>query len=104
MRTDWSFVPGGRTMAPGMRRRDRARIRRPAWLAVLFAIGWVLLAGPEVAVPALALVALVHVGSRLRAAARGEVAVEHPDLALVIVVNAVAILLVQLLLAIEGAG
>lgn len=77
-------------------------MRRPVWLAVSLAVGWVLLAGAEVAVPALALVVLVHVGSRLLAAARGEVVVAHPDLALVIVLNAAVVLLVQLLLAIEG--
>lgn len=87
-------------MGPG----DRARGGRPVWLATLVAVGWVLLAGAEVAVPALAFVSLVHVGARLLGAARGEVALAHPDLALVIVVNAIAILLVQLLLAIEGAA
>lgn len=91
-------------MAPGMGHRDQARVRRPAWLAVLLAVGWVLLAGAEVAVPALALVVLVQVGSRLLAAARGEVVVAHPDLALVIVANAAVVLLVEILLAIEGAA
>lgn len=101
-RTAWSFRPAGRKMGSGMRLRDRARPGRPAWLAVLLAVGWVLLAGAEVVVPALALVALVHVGGRLVAAARGAAVVSYPDLAVVIVVNAVVVLLVQLLLSIEG--
>ncbi len=72
-------------------------------MAALVGLAWVVLAGPEVAVPAIALLALVHVGGRLREAARGEAVMVHPDLALVIVANAVAVLAVQLLLSIEGA-
>jgi hypothetical protein len=74
------------------------------WLAACLAVAWVLLAGAQVAVPALALVVLVQVGTRLLAAARGEVVVAHPDLALVIMVNAIVVLLVQLLVTIETAA
>jgi hypothetical protein len=49
------------------------------WLAACLAVAWVLFAGAEVAVPALALVVLVQVGTRLLAAARGEGVVAHPD-------------------------
>lgn len=78
-------------------------VRRRMPAAVLLGVGWVLLAGAPVAVPALALVALVYLVPRLLAVVlRGEPELAHPDLALVIVANALAVLVVQLLLALQG--
>ncbi|GBC86885.1 hypothetical protein HRbin12_00884 [bacterium HR12] len=87
-----------------MASHDRG-VRRRLLAAALFGVGWVLLAGAPVALPALAVVALVYLVPRLLAVVlRGEPELAHPDLALVIVANALAVLAVQLLLALQGAA
>ena len=58
--------------------------------------------GASLALPALALVALVYYVHPLAAALRGEEQIPYPGLALVIVANALVVLAVQLLLTIEG--
>jgi hypothetical protein len=76
--------------------------RRRAALAGLIGACLVLLLGPLLAVPAVALVALVYYVHQLLAVLAGDEAVPHPDLALVIVVNALVVLLVQLVVFFEG--
>ncbi len=78
-------------------RHARLALRRAAMAA---ALGLVLvgLAGPELLVPALALVALVYWMHPLVAALAGDEGVPNPNLAFVIVVNAAVVLIVQALL------
>jgi len=76
--------------------------RRRAALAGLIAACLVILFGPLLAVPAVALVALVYYAHQLLAVLAGDAGVPHPDLAFVIVVNAIVVLLVQLIVFFEG--
>jgi hypothetical protein len=84
--------------------RYQGSARRRAGLAGLLGLVWVLLFGAALAVPALALVALVYYSHPLAAALRGDEPIAYPGLAFVIVLNAVAVLAVQLLLTLAGAG
>jgi hypothetical protein len=84
--------------------RYEGSARRRAGLAGLVALTWVVLFGASLALPALALVALVYYVHPLAAALRGEEQIPYPGLALVIVANALVVLAVQLLLTIEGAA
>ncbi|HWL91189.1 MAG TPA: hypothetical protein VNP90_07465 [Actinomycetota bacterium] len=75
----------------------RVALSRAALAAVVGLIA-VLLDGPELAIPAVALVALVYWGHHLLAVLAGDDEVPYADLAFVIVVNATIVLLVQVLL------
>jgi hypothetical protein len=75
----------------------RVALSRAALAAVVGLLA-VLLAGPELAIPAVALVALVYWGHHLLAALSGDDDVRYADLAFVIVVNATIVLVVQVLL------
>jgi hypothetical protein len=77
-------------------RRRVARGR--AALAAAVGLMAVFLGGPELAIPAVALVALVYWGHHLFAALSGDEEVPYADLAFVIVVNAAVVLAVQVLL------
>lgn len=70
--------------------------------AGLVGIGLVLALGPTWAIPALALVALVYYSHQVVATWKGDDSVPYPSLALVVVVNALVVLLVQAILAVEG--
>lgn len=78
--------------------------RRRAALAAAVGLAWVVLFGAPLAVPALALVAFVYYVHPLAAAIRGDERVAYPTLAFVIVVNALVVLIVQVLVTIEGAA
>jgi hypothetical protein len=60
--------------------------------------------GPLVAVPVVALVALVYYAHQVAAVLLGDEGVPYPSLALVIVVNAVVVLAVQLVVFVGGLG
>lgn len=77
--------------------RRRVALGRAA-LAAAVGLMAVFLAGPELAIPAVALVALVYWGHHLLAALSGDEEVPYADLAFVIVVNAAVVLVVQMLL------
>ena len=77
--------------------RRRVALSR-AVLAAIVGLMWISLDGPEVVIPAVALVALVYWSHHLLAALAGDEEVPHADLAFVIVVNSSAVLLVQILL------
>ncbi|MDQ4107389.1 MAG: hypothetical protein M3138_01105 [Actinomycetota bacterium] len=77
--------------------RRRVALGRAA-LAAAVGLMAVFLAGPELAIPAVALVALVYWGHPLLAALSGDEEVPYADLAFVIVVNAAVVLVVQVLL------
>ncbi len=82
--------------------RFRSHARRRALGAALAALAWVLALGTEVAVPAVALVALVYFAHQVAAAALGDSRVPHPGLALVIVLNSLVVLGVQALVFVLG--
>lgn len=77
--------------------KRRVALSRAA-LAAIVGLMWVSLGGPEVVIPALALVAIVYWSHHLLAALAGDEEVPHPDLAFVIVVNSAVVLMVQVLL------
>jgi hypothetical protein len=82
--------------------RYQGLARRRALVAGLVGLTVVLVFGLELAVPALALVALVYYTHQLVAAAGGDEGVQYPSLAFVIVLNAIVVLLVQALLAFDS--
>jgi len=84
--------------------RYQAHARRRAELAALAGILLVVLLGPLIAVPAVALVALVYYGHQVVAVLGGDEQVAYPALALVIVVNATVVLLVQVAVFVSGFG
>ena len=75
----------------------RVALSRAA-LAAVVGLMAVLLIGPELAIPAVALVALVYWGHHLVAFLSGDDKVPYADLTFVIVVNATVVLVVQVLL------
>jgi hypothetical protein len=75
----------------------RVALSRAA-LAAVVGLMAVFLGGPELAIPAVALVALVYWGHHLLAALSSDDEVPYADLAFVIVVNATVVLVVQVLL------
>jgi hypothetical protein len=77
--------------------RRRVALGRAAVASVLGLIA-VSLGGPELTIPALALVALVYWGHRLVDALEADEDVPYADLAFVIVVNSAVVLTVQALL------
>jgi hypothetical protein len=82
--------------------RNRRRALRRAAVAGVVGLGLVISFGPEFAVPAVALVALVYYAHQLLAVAAGDESVQYPSLAFVVSLNAAIILMVQLLLVVEG--
>ena len=82
--------------------RYQAPARRRALIAGLAGLTIVLVFGPELAVPAIALVALVYYAHHLVAAVAGDEGVQYPSLAFVIVVNALVVLFVQALLVFDS--
>lgn len=82
--------------------RDRRRAVRRASAAGLLGLAAVVAFGPTWAIPALALVALVYYGHQVVATWNGDDTVPYPSLALVVAVNALVVLLVQAILALEG--
>ncbi len=75
---------------------------RSGTAAGLLGLAAVVALGPTWAIPALALVALVYYGHQVVATWNGDDSVPYPSLALVVVVNALVVLLVQAILAVEG--
>jgi hypothetical protein len=82
--------------------RNRRRALWRAAVAGLVGLGFVLWFGPTLAVPALALVALVYYGHQLAAVVAGDDRVPYPSLAFVIVVNSAIVLVVQAVLALDS--
>jgi hypothetical protein len=83
--------------------RYRTHARRRAAVAALVGLASVVAFGPSFAVPAIALVAFVYYSHQVAATLFGDLDVPYPSLALVISVNALIVLLVQLLLVTKGA-
>lgn len=77
--------------------RRRVALSRAA-LAATVGLMFVSLGGPELVIPAIALIALVYWSHHLLAALAGDGDVPHADLAFVIVVNSALVLMVQVLL------
>jgi hypothetical protein len=75
--------------------RGRLRARRHAAFAAAAGVWMIVVGGPLLLIPALALVALVYWSHHLVAVAGGDATVPYPDLAFVIVVNSAVVLLVQ---------
>lgn len=82
--------------------RYERNARRRAEAAALGGLCVVVVFGPLAAVPAVAFVALVYYAHQLVAVLAGDDGVPYPSLALVIVLNAAAVLLVQGLVLFEG--
>jgi hypothetical protein len=78
--------------------------RRRTALAAVVGVGVVVVFGGLLAIPAIAFVALVYYAHQLAAVLLGDERVPHPDLALVVVINAAVVLLVQLVVFVEGFG
>lgn len=79
-----------------------SRARRRAVLAGLVGVCLVFVFGPLLAVPSVALVAFVYYVHHLAAVVAGNEGVPNPSLAFVIVVNALVVLLVQLVIFVGG--
>lgn len=84
--------------------RYQRSARRRATIAALAGVSLVAVFGPLLAVPAVALVALVYFVHQLAAVFAGDETVPYPSLAFVIVVNSLIVLLVQLVIFLEGLG
>lgn len=82
--------------------RYRTSARRRAAVAALLGLAGIAAFGPVLAVPAAALVAFVYYSHQVAATLAGDREVPYPSLALVISLNALVVLLVQLLLMAEG--
>jgi hypothetical protein len=82
--------------------RYEGRARRRATVAALVGLSVIVVFGPLLAVPAVALVAFVYYAHQLAGVLAGDEGVKYPSLALVIVVNSLVVLLVQLVLVVEG--
>jgi len=82
--------------------RYRTRARRRAALAALVGLAGIATVGPTLAVPAVALVALVYYAHQVAATLAGDQEVPYPSLAFVISLNALVVLVVQLLLMAKG--
>jgi hypothetical protein len=76
--------------------------RHRAGLAAVIGVVLVVILGPLLAVPAVALVALVYYGHQVVAVLAGDEQVPYPALALVIVLNAIVVLLVQVTVLVSG--
>jgi len=84
--------------------RFQGKARRRATVAGLVGALLVAVFGLVLAVPAVALVALVYYSHRLAAALAGDETVVDPSLAFVIIVNSLVVLLVQGVVFLEGLG
>jgi hypothetical protein len=73
-------------------------------VAGVFGVALCLAFGATLAVPAVALVALVYFGHQLVAALAGDEEVAYPALAFVIVVNCLVVLLVEAVVLVRGTG
>jgi hypothetical protein len=82
--------------------RYRAHARRRAVLSGLVGASGIALFGAELVVPAVALVAFVYYVHQVVATLTGDRDVPYPSLAFVISLNALVVLLVQLLVVAEG--
>lgn len=82
--------------------RYQRRARQRAALAGLVGLSVIFVFGPTLAVPAIALIALVYYSHQLAAVAAGDEQVPYPSLAFVIVVNASVVLGVQVLLTFDA--
>ena len=71
-------------------------------MAAVLGLALVVVVGPLLTIPAIALVALVYYGHQLAAVLAGDEGVPYPSLALVIVVNALIVLLVEVLVFAQG--
>ena len=76
--------------------------RRRTGFAAVGGMGLIAVFGPLAAVPAVALVALVYYAHQLVAVLAGDEGVPYPGLALVVVLNASVVLIVQALVLFEG--
>ena len=84
--------------------RYQGHARRRAALTAVVGVVVVAVFGPLLAMPAVALVALVYYGHQFVAVLTGDETVPYPNLAFVIVVNSMVVLLVQVVLLLEGFG
>jgi hypothetical protein len=82
--------------------RYRSHARRRAAVGGLIGLAAVAVFGPLFAVPAIALVAFVYYVHQVAATLSGDDEVPYPSLALVISVNALVVLVVQVLLVTNG--
>jgi hypothetical protein len=82
--------------------RFQRSARRRAAVAGVLGLALVVVVGPLLTIPAVALVALVYYGHQLAAVLAGDEGVPYPSLAFVIVVNALIVLLVQVVVFVEG--
>jgi len=82
--------------------RYQGHARRRAAVAGVVGLSLVVVVGPILTIPAVALVALVYYAHQLVAVLAGDEGVPYPSLALVIVVNSLVVLLVQILVFVEG--
>lgn len=82
--------------------RYQPHARRRAVVAALLGVAGVVVFGPTLAVPAIALVAFVYYGHQVAAVLFGDTDVPYPSLAVVITVNALIVLLVQVLLVVKA--
>ena len=78
--------------------------RRRTAVAAMAGVSLVAVFGPLLAMPAVALIALVYYAHQVAAVLAGDETVPYPSLALVIVVNCLVVLLVQIMLFMEGFG
>lgn len=84
--------------------RYQERARRRVTVAGLVGVSLVVVFGPLLAVPAVALAAFVYYAHQLAAVLAGDEGVRNPSLAFVIVVNALVIMMVQFVVFVEGFG
>jgi hypothetical protein len=84
--------------------RFEAQARRRTQIAAVAAVLLVVLLGPLLAVPAVALVALVYYGHQLAAVLLGDDRVPYPALAFVIVICSAVVVLVQLTVFLSDLG
>ena len=89
---------------PDVAFRFQDNARRRAALAIALGLSVVLIFGPLLLLPAIAFVALVYYAHQVAAVLAGDERVPHPDLAVVIVLNASVVLLVQLVVFVQGFG
>lgn len=82
--------------------RYRTHARRRAGLAALLGVSGVAVFGPSLLVPAVALVAFVYYVHQVAATVSGDPEVPYPSLALVVCLNALVVLLVQVLVVARG--
>lgn len=91
----------GRCEDDEMAFRYQGPARRRAVIAGTVGLILVVLFGPVLAVPSIALVAFVYYAHQLAAVLGGDEGVAYPGLALVIVLNALVVLVVQLVVILE---